>query len=112
MGKSDLEDELEQQLRSGDIPQDFERQFKFAAHLKRRYAADFAYPALKLLIEVEGATWSGGRHTTGIGFHNDCVKYNLATLLGYSILRFDNKMVHDGTALAVVTEYFQKREEF
>jgi hypothetical protein len=30
--------------------------------------------------EIEGGTFTKSRHTTGIGFHNDCEKYNAATI--------------------------------
>lgn len=80
-----------------------ERQYKFAE--KRRWAADFAFPHLKLLIEVEGGTWSGGRHTTGTGFRNDCEKYNAAACLGFHVLRFTTDMVKSGEALKTIEAY-------
>jgi very-short-patch-repair endonuclease len=57
-------------------------------HPTRKWSADFAIPSAKLLIEIEGGAWSGGRHTTGAGFVGDMEKYNAATCMGYRILRF------------------------
>jgi len=60
-------------------------------HPTRKWSADFAIPSAKLLIEIEGGVWSGGRHTSGAGFVGDMEKYNAATCLGYRILRFQPK---------------------
>src|ERR1019366_4606302 len=108
--QSDLEDTLDEQLRGGDaIPHDYVRQFQFAKHIGRKWASDFAWEQHRLLVEVEGATWAGGRHTTGAGFHLDCEKYNKAAILGYTVLRFDSNMVKDGTAVAVIYDWFERQ---
>jgi very-short-patch-repair endonuclease len=59
-----------------------EREYRF--HPTRRWRFDFAWPAEKLAVEIEGR----GRHQTFIGFRNDCEKYNAALLLGWRVLRF------------------------
>lgn len=61
-------------------------EFKF--HPDRRWRADFAIPSAKLLVEVDGGIWSGGRHTRGGGFIGDMEKLNAAACLGYRVLRF------------------------
>lgn len=110
--QSDLEEKLDQQFRSGSaVPLTYERQYMFAKHLGRRWAADFCWVPEKLIVEVDGGTWTGGRHTTGAGYHKDLEKLNRATLLGYHQLRFDSGMVRDGTALAVVKEWFESRSD-
>ena len=45
------------------------REYKFSD--QRRFRFDFAWPALKIAAEVEGAIWAGGRHNTGAGFSGD-----------------------------------------
>jgi len=65
----------------------------------RRFRFDFLFPRHWLVAEIEGGTWSGGRHTTGAGFHKDCEKYNLALEHGYRVLRFTSTMVSNRTAL-------------
>ncbi len=69
----------------------------------RRFRFDWAFPSLKIAIEYEGvfaARWQSGksRHTTPLGYSNDCVKYNLAALDGWCVLRFTSKSVSSATA--------------
>ena len=68
----------------------------------RRFRFDFLLAQFALVIEVEGGTWSGGRHTTGAGFRSDCFKYNAALELGYRVLRYTTDMVTKGEAIAQV----------
>lgn len=80
---------------------------QFAFHPSRKWRADFSYPGMMLLIEVEGGIYRGregytGRHTTAGGFTKDCEKYNEAVLLGYDLLRFTPAMVRDGVALETI----------
>ena len=69
---------------------------------KRRFRFDFLIIGSDLVVEVEGGTWSGGRHTSGVGFRSDCVKYNLALELGYRVLRYTTDMVTKGEAIAQI----------
>lgn len=94
-----FEDLLLAQIAEASLPKPV-REFKF--HPDRRWRFDFAYLEIKLAIEVEGGTWSGGRHTRAYGFEGDCVKYNEALLAGWRVLRFTSKMVTDLRAIGFV----------
>jgi very-short-patch-repair endonuclease len=74
----------------------FEREYRF--HPVRRWRFDFAIPELRIAIEVEGGVFSGGRHTRGIGYSNDLIKYNAATEMGWRVLRYATNQI-DATAL-------------
>jgi very-short-patch-repair endonuclease len=78
---------------------EFEREFPFAEG--RRYRADFYIKAANLLVEIEGGTFSRvpGRHSRGAGMALDAAKYNLATRLGYKLLRYTTDMVKRGDAM-------------
>lgn len=76
---------------------DFVQEFKF--HTARKWRADFHIKNTKLLIEVEGGIWSGGRHTRGKGYIGDMEKYNAATMMGYQVLRFSTEQVTSGFAI-------------
>lgn len=55
-------------------------------HPDRKWRIDYAWPALKVGLEVHGGHHSGGRHVRGTGFANDREKMNEAQLLGWIIL--------------------------
>ena len=75
----------------------FEQEYKF--HPERNWRADFLITGTKILIEVEGGIWSGGRHTRGKGFIADMEKYNAAAILGFKVLRLDTQQVKSGLAI-------------
>ena len=60
---------------------------EYMFHPTRKWRFDFAIPAYKIAIEVEGGVWTGGRHTRPQGFLGDIEKYNQATLLGWRLFR-------------------------
>jgi very-short-patch-repair endonuclease len=63
---------------------------------------DLAYPSRRIAVEVEGATWTNGRHTRGSGFTEDCRKYNTAAIFGWKVLRVTSDMIRDGSAVETI----------
>ena len=53
-----------------------EREYIFTVMKPWRF--DFAFPASKVAVEIEGGIWVGGAHTRGKHFESDCQKYNEA----------------------------------
>lgn len=94
--KSNLEDLLGQQIELNELPIPT-AQYKFIED--RKFRADFAWPNKKVICEVEGGTWNGGRHVTGAGFEKDCEKYNLAAKNGWRVFRFTSSMIKKGVAI-------------
>jgi len=90
------EDTLLYQIKQADLSTP-DREYRF--HDTRRWRFDFAYPDLKIAIEVEGGVYGGGRHTRGKGFTNDCVKYNTANELGWTVYRYTTEQVKKGEAI-------------
>ena len=70
----------------------------------RKFSFDFAWPELMIAVEIEGGTFSNGRHTRGSGFTKDCEKYNLATKLGWKVFRFTGEQVTSGEAINFMKE--------
>ncbi|HGW5129458.1 TPA: DUF559 domain-containing protein [Acinetobacter baumannii] len=80
----------------------FEQEYKF--HLKRKWRADFLITGTKILVEVEGGIWSGGRHTRGKGYIGDMEKYNEAAMMGFTVLRFSTEQVKAGVAIKQIEQ--------
>ncbi|QIC64476.1 DUF559 domain-containing protein [Acinetobacter schindleri] len=92
---NEFEAKLARELKTLKI--DFEQEFYF--HPERKWRADFHLIGKKILVEVEGGIWSGGRHTRGRGYIGDMKKYNAATMMGYQVIRFSTDQVKSGHAI-------------
>ena len=68
---------------------------EYRFHPKRKFRLDFVHLPTMIAIEIEGGIWTGGRHTSGKGYTNDCIKYNLATLAGWHIFRLTGDMLNE-----------------
>ena len=111
--KSHLEILLAEHLKERDIPEPV-REFQFArAQLGRHWRADFAWPDLMLLVEVEGGIRIKGNrsHTGAEGYQKDCRKYNDAMLLGYHVLRFTAQMIYSMEAANTIQRFIIERME-
>jgi len=77
----------------------------------KRPRFDFAWPDpfIRIAAEIEGGSWSGGRHTRGKGFEEDCKKYNQAQLQGWTVYRFTAGMVKSGDALQTIERAIKGR---
>jgi very-short-patch-repair endonuclease len=92
------EESLVLQLRALRI--DAEREYRFDSIRKWRF--DFAIPDRKLAIEVEGGTWSNGRHNRGSGMAADLEKYDAAMRQGWNVYRCSTEMVTSGRAIETI----------
>lgn len=68
-------------------------------HPVRKWRADFAMPTARVLIEIDGGAFSGGRHTRGAGFVKDQEKHRAAVIAGWRVLRFIPADITNGTLL-------------
>jgi very-short-patch-repair endonuclease len=73
-------------------------------HPERKWRFDFAWPHLMVAVEIDGGTWTGGRHTRGTGYEADCEKINEATALGWKVFRFTSSQVQRGEAALFIAE--------
>lgn len=83
-------------------------EYQFAPPRKWRFDWAFIDEEIKIAIEIEGGSWSGGRHTRGKGFANDLIKYRAAVMFGWRLLRYTTAEFADGLALGDVKELIGK----
>lgn len=117
MAASDLETKLAQQLALLRVPAP-ETEFRFAAHhvggpgkgVRERLRAarlsdwkfDFAWPAHRFAVEVEGGAWINGRHNRGAGFEEDLRKYHAAMSIGWNVYRCGASLIKTGQAAELI----------
>ena len=99
MSKSALEAELALQIRALGLPEPVR---EYQAITGRKFRFDFAWLEHRLLVEVNGGTYTKGAHSTGRGIARDYEKCNLATLAGWRVLSFDGKSVKSGEAVETI----------
>ena len=92
---------LIQQMKIAGIT-DWQREYRFDP--VRMWRLDFAWPMVKLGIEIHGGSFSGGRHVRGLGFAKDCEKMNALTLAGWRTLVYTTEQVKAGVALQHITD--------
>lgn len=105
---SPLEERFDIQIRALRLPLP---QIEYRFHDTRRWRFDYAWPERRLAVEIEGGTWVRGRHSRGAGMRSDAEKYNTASLMGWTVLRFTGDMVKDGSALDTVKKALQGAQE-
>jgi hypothetical protein len=54
---------------------------------------DFAWIAEGVALELDGGTWSNGRHSRGGGYAEDCRKLNAAVTMGWRVYRLTSDML-------------------
>lgn len=85
------------QIRAAGLEVWLEREHVF--HPTRKWRFDCAWPRFMVALEVDGGVYTGGRHTRGKGFENDCEKCNEALMLGWKVLRVTSHHIGTGQAL-------------
>lgn len=81
---------------------------EFRFHPERRWRFDYAWPDKMIAFEQEGGVWTGGRHTRGKGYENDCIKYSEAAILGWTVIRATTSMIKDGRANLLLEKAFKE----
>ena len=75
----------------------WQREYRFDG--TRRWRFDYAHPATKVAVEIEGGVWTSGRHSRGEGYTADCEKYSTAAVQGWRIIRATTQQVISGLAI-------------
>lgn len=79
---------------------------EFQFHPSTEWRIDFALPGLKVMVEIDGGTWSDGRtaHNWGPGISNDYIKQNAATRAGWHPFRLSADLI-DEPNIQPILEY-------
>jgi very-short-patch-repair endonuclease len=97
VSKTELEETMALHIRANDLPEPV-REYRF--HPKRLWRFDFAWPAVKLALEVEGGIYmKKSGHNTAAGITRDCFKGNEALCLGWRVIRVTSAQIDDGSAV-------------
>lgn len=73
---------------------------EFRFHDVRRWRLDWAWPDLKVALEIHGGIHRRGRHTRGVGFEGDRDKMNEATLAGWLVIESSTSQMLKGQGMA------------
>ncbi len=79
-----------------------DREYQFAKEEGRRWRFDFAWPEQKVAAEINGGTWTNGRHNRGSSMAKEYEKLNHASLGGWRVFQFTTEMVLSGTAIDMI----------
>ena len=92
-----------QMLGTGEYPRS-----EYVFYYGRKFAADYAFPEQKLLIEIDGGvygfrftdkdgnkSWRRGGHSSISGQLADMEKTNYAAMAGYRVMRFTPKQLEE-----------------
>lgn len=102
-----LEDDMALQIRAAGLPTP-EREAMVIPG--RRYRSDFAWPAQRVVLEVEGGIFAqrnrGGTsgHSSAAGILRDIEKSNLYTIHGWRLIRAAAPHVRNGEALGWICD--------
>lgn len=79
-------------------------QAEYRFHPTRKWRFDFAWPQVRLAVEVNGGAFAaaGGRHTRGAGFRSDAEKLSEAAILGWRVIHVLPEQIRSGLALELV----------
>lgn len=93
--RTEVEDLLAFQMKACNVR--FAREFKPWAD--RRFRFDFRVADQRILIEVQGAVWVKGGHSTGRGITRDAEKLSLAAADGWRVIVATTDQVKSGVAI-------------
>ena len=75
---------------------------EFRFHRTRKWRFDWAWPAYRIALEVDGGLFVQGRHSRGAGQLADFEKINEALIHGWRVFRCTPKQVRNGEATLLI----------
>ena len=84
--------------------------YEYRFDTTRRWRADIAYLIpRRVIVEIDGGIFSGGRHTRGAGFEADQEKLNEAMCQGWAVIRISPKWIKNGRAAEWIVRCLQEK---
>lgn len=80
-------------------------------HPARMWRFDYALPAHRIAIEIDGGVWQIGRHNRPKGYIADLDKFNHAAALGWRVLKFTPQQQHTTKAIRLIKEAIECQNE-
>lgn len=77
-------------------------------HPVRKWSFDVAIPEYHIAIEIEGGSFTQGRHTRVKGFQQDMEKYNEALRLGWKVIRITPQQVNSNYIIDLLSDLIWK----
>jgi very-short-patch-repair endonuclease len=78
------------------------REYRF--YPSRMWRFDYAIPALRIAIEIDGGIWIQGRHNRASGYIGDMEKFNAAATLGWVVLKFTPQEQYSRKAFDLIAQ--------
>ena len=78
------------------------KEYRF--HPTRKWRFDYAFPSIRVAIEIDGGVWINGRHNRPSGFLGDMEKFNAAATLGWVVLKFTPQEQYSQKTLELITQ--------
>lgn len=106
--ESKLEIAFSRQMSMANLP---EWKTEFYFHVDRRWRLDFAWPDVKVGVEIHGGTYSKSpwAHRNGTQLHGAYEKMNAAQTAGWIVLQLDEKHVRSGDGLTMLFDALATR---
>lgn len=70
----------------------------------RKFEFDRVWPEQRVAVEVQGATFVTGAHSTGTGIARDCEKLSLAAAHGWRVLPLTKHQIQSGQAVTWIAQ--------
>jgi very-short-patch-repair endonuclease len=81
-------------------------------HPVRKWRADYLWRApVKLIVELDGGLFVGGRHSRGVGAEKDMEKTAAALELGYRVMRVSPRHVKNGQAVTWIERILKEQRQ-
>ena len=94
-------------LVESDLGERCEMEYKF--HPTRKWRFDYAFPSLRVAVEIDGGVWTYGRHNRASGYINDMAKFNEAAAMGWTVLKFTPEEKFTAAALETIGRALEAR---